>query len=95
MIDRPDIYLIDDDTFIYEKCVSATNKQITTGSRTRIIVNEGEVGISYVRGKLNILAPNIYQFGALARRLLSTRPSQMPTSACSTGSCRFGSRSSR
>jgi regulator of protease activity HflC (stomatin/prohibitin superfamily) len=62
LIDEPGIYEKDDPTFIFDKCVAATTKKISLGSRTRVIVYDGEVGVSYVKGKLDILDPNTYMF---------------------------------
>jgi regulator of protease activity HflC (stomatin/prohibitin superfamily) len=61
-LDTPNVYEFDDPNFIFKKFVAMTEKQITLGSKTRIIVQDGEVGISYVNGRLTILQPNIYTF---------------------------------
>ncbi len=61
-IDVPKLYEFDDPTFIFQEFKSATDKEIVLGSRRRIIVYDGEVGISYVKGRLEILSPNTYIF---------------------------------
>lgn len=52
------IYEKDSPTFIFEKCVSASDKLIFLGSKKIVTVNDGEVGVSYFKGKLQVLPPN-------------------------------------
>jgi len=59
-IDQPDFYEIDSPNFTFVKCVSASEKNVTLGSRKRIIVYDGEVGISYSNGKLDVLKPKTH-----------------------------------
>lgn len=61
-IEKPDIYEIDSVSFTFVKCVPANDKHITLGSRRRIIVYDGEVGVSYVNGRLG--TPNLLLFGS-------------------------------
>jgi regulator of protease activity HflC (stomatin/prohibitin superfamily) len=61
-IEKPDLYEIDDPTFIFVRCEPASTKDIALGSRRRLIVCDGEVGISYVKGRLDILAPSTHEF---------------------------------
>lgn len=53
-IEQPDFYEIDSHDFTFIKCVTASEKHISLGSRKRIIVYDGEVGVSYVNGRLGI-----------------------------------------
>eukprot|EP00026_Physarum_polycephalum_P003919 Phypoly_transcript_03936.p1 GENE.Phypoly_transcript_03936~~Phypoly_transcript_03936.p1 ORF type:complete len:695 (+),score=150.76 Phypoly_transcript_03936:149-2233(+) len=80
-IDKPDIYEVDNPNFTFERCVPASDKQIQLGSRKRIVVYDGEVGISYVNGKLDILPPKEHIFDAAERvfvNFLSTRQQSIP-----------------
>jgi regulator of protease activity HflC (stomatin/prohibitin superfamily) len=80
-IDKPGIYEVDSPNFVFEKCVSSSDKQIQLGSRKRIVVYDGEVGISYVNGKLDILPPKEHIFDAAQRvfvNFLSTRQQSIP-----------------
>jgi regulator of protease activity HflC (stomatin/prohibitin superfamily) len=52
------IYYKDSPNFNFEKCVSASEKQIIFGAKKIITVYDGEVGVSYNRGKLVILKPS-------------------------------------
>lgn len=61
-IDQPGTYTFNDALFKLEKFVAATEKAIVLGSKMRIIVYDGEVGLSYVKGKLSILEPDTYTF---------------------------------
>jgi len=80
-VDKPDIYEVDSPNFTFVKCVPASEKQIQLGSRKRIVVYDGEVGISYVNGKLDILQPKEHVFDAAERvfvNFLSTRQQSIP-----------------
>lgn len=61
-IEQPDFYEIDSPNFTFIKCVTASEKNISLGSRKRIIVYDGEVGVSYVNGRLDILKPKTHVF---------------------------------
>jgi len=61
-IEQPDFYEIDSPNFTYIKSVPASEKNISLGSRKRIIVYDGEVGVSYVNGRLDILKPKTHTF---------------------------------
>eukprot|EP01119_Soliformovum_irregulare_P018339 TRINITY_DN55_c1_g1_i1.p1 TRINITY_DN55_c1_g1~~TRINITY_DN55_c1_g1_i1.p1 ORF type:complete len:693 (-),score=234.92 TRINITY_DN55_c1_g1_i1:66-2144(-) len=52
------IYEIDSPNFNFEKCADAGEKQISLGSRKIITVWDGEVGISFRKGKLQVLLPD-------------------------------------
>jgi regulator of protease activity HflC (stomatin/prohibitin superfamily) len=52
------VYIKDSPLFIFEKCISASEKQITLGARKIITVWDGEVGVSYYKGKLVVLKPD-------------------------------------
>jgi regulator of protease activity HflC (stomatin/prohibitin superfamily) len=52
------IYYKDSSNFIFEKCVNISEKQISLGSRKIITVFDGEVGVSYKKGKLVVLRPD-------------------------------------
>jgi len=80
-VDKPDIYEVDSPNFTFVKCVSASEKQVQLGSRKRIVVYDGEVGISYINGKLDILPPKEHVFDAAERvfvNFLSTRQQSIP-----------------
>jgi len=49
--------LKDSPLFVYEKSVSAAEKSITLGARKIITVWDGEVGVTYNKGKLVVLPP--------------------------------------
>jgi regulator of protease activity HflC (stomatin/prohibitin superfamily) len=66
-IEKPGIYEVDSLNFVFEKSIPAIEKKIVLGSKMRIIVCEGEVGISYVNGKLEILQPNTHIFDTTRR----------------------------
>lgn len=75
-IEQASFYEIDSPNFTFVKCVPASEKQVTLGSRKRIIVYDGEVGISYVNGKLDVLKPKTHIFDDAERiffGFLSTR----------------------
>eukprot|EP01111_Echinosteliopsis_oligospora_P005129 TRINITY_DN1832_c2_g1_i1.p1 TRINITY_DN1832_c2_g1~~TRINITY_DN1832_c2_g1_i1.p1 ORF type:complete len:805 (-),score=239.67 TRINITY_DN1832_c2_g1_i1:156-2570(-) len=75
-IEKPDYYEIDSPAFTFVNCVSASEKLITLGSHKRVVVYDGEVGISYCNGKLEILPPMTHIFEAAERVVegfLSTR----------------------
>jgi regulator of protease activity HflC (stomatin/prohibitin superfamily) len=75
-IEQPDFYEIDSPNFTFLKCVPASDKNVALGSRKRIIVYDGEVGISYVNGRLDILRPKTHVFDDAERifyGFLSTR----------------------
>lgn len=80
-IEKPDIYEIDSINFTFVKCVTASEKQVILGSRKRVIVYDGEVGISYVGGKLEILHPKTHIFDDADRIFLgfmTTRQQSLP-----------------
>jgi len=80
-IEKPDFYEVDSPNFTFVNCVNAFEKQIILGSCKRIIVYDGEVGISYVNGKLDILQPNTHVFDAVERifkGFLSTKQQAIP-----------------
>jgi regulator of protease activity HflC (stomatin/prohibitin superfamily) len=52
------VYEKDSPNFVFEKCVNASDKQISLGSRKIITVWDGEVGVSFKRGKLVVLTPD-------------------------------------
>eukprot|EP01113_Clastostelium_recurvatum_P040721 TRINITY_DN635_c0_g1_i1.p1 TRINITY_DN635_c0_g1~~TRINITY_DN635_c0_g1_i1.p1 ORF type:complete len:706 (+),score=230.23 TRINITY_DN635_c0_g1_i1:77-2194(+) len=66
-IEKPDFYEVDSPNFTFVKCVNSYEKMIILGSMKRIIVYDGEVGVSYVNGKLDILQPNTHIFDAVER----------------------------
>eukprot|EP01113_Clastostelium_recurvatum_P042398 TRINITY_DN686_c0_g1_i3.p1 TRINITY_DN686_c0_g1~~TRINITY_DN686_c0_g1_i3.p1 ORF type:complete len:680 (-),score=251.32 TRINITY_DN686_c0_g1_i3:72-2111(-) len=66
-IEKPDFYEIDSPSFTFVSCVNAAEKMIILGSRKRILVYDGEVGVSYVNGRLDILPPNTHVFDAIER----------------------------
>jgi len=75
-IEQASFYEIDSPNFTFVKCLPASEKQVTLGSRKRIIVYDGEVGISYVNGKLDVLKPKTHIFDDAERiffGFLSTR----------------------
>eukprot|EP01111_Echinosteliopsis_oligospora_P010958 TRINITY_DN3499_c0_g1_i1.p1 TRINITY_DN3499_c0_g1~~TRINITY_DN3499_c0_g1_i1.p1 ORF type:complete len:707 (-),score=228.05 TRINITY_DN3499_c0_g1_i1:9-2129(-) len=75
-IERPDMYEVDSPSFNFVNTVSAAQKEIVLGSKKRIVVYDGEVGISYINGKLEILQPKTHVFDAAERifsGFLSTR----------------------
>ena len=61
-IEKPGVYVYDSPNFIFEKFVTVGTKQITLGNKQRIVVYDGEVGISYYKGKLTILSPSIHTY---------------------------------
>lgn len=61
-IQEPGVYEVDSVDFFFEKCVPVNTKKIVLGSSMRIIVYDGEVGVNYMKGKLEILPPNTYIF---------------------------------
>lgn len=80
-IETPGIFEVDSPTFAFIKCEPASEKQVMLGSRKRIVVYDGEVGISYVNGKLDILQPKAHIFDAAERvfvNFLSTRQQLTP-----------------
>jgi len=80
-IETPGVFEVDSATFTFVKCESASEKCIQLGSRKRIVVYDGEVGISYVNGKLDILVPKAHIFEAAERvfvNFLSTRQQLTP-----------------
>lgn len=52
------IFEKDSPNFSFERCVNASEKQITLGSKKIITVWDGEVGVSFLKGKLNVLYPD-------------------------------------
>jgi len=54
-LDKPDVYQFESSHFRYEMSVDATDPIIELGSRKRIMVRDGEAGVSYKNGVLHIL----------------------------------------
>jgi len=52
------IFEKDSPQFTFVKCVDASEKQITLGSKKIVTVWDGEVGVSFLKGKLKVLFPN-------------------------------------
>jgi len=52
------MYDKDSANFMFEKCVNASEQQIMLGSKKIITVRDGEVGVSYLKGKLIVLPPD-------------------------------------
>jgi len=52
------VYIKDSPLFNFEKCISAGDKQITLGAKKILTVWDGEVGVSYLKGKLVVLKPD-------------------------------------
>jgi len=52
------VYFKDSPLFNFENCVSASEKQITLGAKKIVTVWDGEVGVSYMKGKLIVLKPD-------------------------------------
>src|SRR4051812_11295157 len=52
------VYVKDSPLFIFERCISASEKQITLGAKKIVTVWDGEVGVSYFKGKLVVLKPD-------------------------------------
>lgn len=48
------IYVKDSPLFNFESCVNSSDKQIVLGSKKLITVWDGEVGVSYNKGKLTV-----------------------------------------
>jgi hypothetical protein len=46
------VYEKDSPMFAFEKCVAAADKVISLGAKKIVTVWDGEVGVSYLRGKL-------------------------------------------
>ena len=67
LIQEPGVYEIDSIDFNFEKCVPVKTKLIVLGSTMRIVVYEGEVGVTYKAGKLDILGPGTFVFDELDR----------------------------
>jgi len=59
-LDAAGVHEYSDPNFRFQGFASVTDKKITLGSKTRVIVLDGEVGIAYRAGKLTILPPSIY-----------------------------------
>eukprot|EP01116_Phalansterium_solitarium_P011180 TRINITY_DN267_c0_g1_i3.p1 TRINITY_DN267_c0_g1~~TRINITY_DN267_c0_g1_i3.p1 ORF type:complete len:694 (+),score=299.14 TRINITY_DN267_c0_g1_i3:257-2338(+) len=55
------IYEKDSSNFQFEKCVDASDKVIVLGARKIVTVWDGEVGVSYKKGKLHVLRPDRHQ----------------------------------
>jgi regulator of protease activity HflC (stomatin/prohibitin superfamily) len=75
-VDQPDFYEIDSPNFTFVRCVPASEKHVTLGSRKRVIVYDGEVGISYANGRLDVLKPKTHVYDDPERTFfgfLSTR----------------------
>eukprot|EP01117_Protostelium_nocturnum_P011094 TRINITY_DN4026_c0_g1_i1.p1 TRINITY_DN4026_c0_g1~~TRINITY_DN4026_c0_g1_i1.p1 ORF type:complete len:725 (+),score=259.13 TRINITY_DN4026_c0_g1_i1:386-2560(+) len=52
------IYQKDSNNFSFVKCVVASEKEISLGSKKIITVWDGEVGVSFLKGKLQVLYPD-------------------------------------
>ena len=61
-LDTPGVYEYNDPNFKFAEFAKLTDKRITLGSKTRVIVSDGEVGVSQTRGRFTILPPDIYMF---------------------------------
>jgi len=66
-IEKPDFYQVDSPSFTFVNCVNSSEKMIILGSSKRIVVYDGEVGVSYVNGRLDILQPNTHVFDSVER----------------------------
>eukprot|EP01119_Soliformovum_irregulare_P016722 TRINITY_DN4885_c0_g1_i3.p1 TRINITY_DN4885_c0_g1~~TRINITY_DN4885_c0_g1_i3.p1 ORF type:complete len:828 (-),score=288.93 TRINITY_DN4885_c0_g1_i3:82-2565(-) len=58
MIFEEGIYNKNSPQFQFVTAVDASDQQIILGSKKIITVRDGEVGVSYIQGKLNVLPPN-------------------------------------
>ncbi|KAF0975223.1 hypothetical protein FDP41_005976 [Naegleria fowleri] len=61
-IQDPGVYEVDSIDFVFEQCVPISSKLVALGSSMRIVVYDGEIGITYLKGKLDVLQPNTYIF---------------------------------
>ena len=61
-VQDPSVYEVDSIDFLFEKCVPVKTKTIVLGSSMRLVVNEGEVCVTYKKGKLDVLPPGTYYF---------------------------------
>ena len=52
------VYVKDSPLFKFERCVATSDKVITLGAKKIVTVWDGEVGVSYLRGKLIVLKPD-------------------------------------
>eukprot|EP01114_Cavostelium_apophysatum_P001457 TRINITY_DN1125_c0_g1_i4.p1 TRINITY_DN1125_c0_g1~~TRINITY_DN1125_c0_g1_i4.p1 ORF type:complete len:733 (-),score=224.80 TRINITY_DN1125_c0_g1_i4:49-2136(-) len=52
------VFIKDSPLFAFENCVSASEKQIVLGAKKIVTVWDGEVGVSYLKGKLVVLKPD-------------------------------------
>ena len=52
------VYIKDSPLFAFERCVPASEKQIALGAKKIVTVWDGEVGVSYLKGKLIVLKPD-------------------------------------
>lgn len=87
-IETAGVFEVDSPTFAFVRCELASEKQVQLGSRKRIVVYDGEVGISYVNGKLDILQPKAHTFDAAERvfvNFLSTRQQLTPLTDAGVG----------
>merc|ERR1719463_763942 len=57
LLETPGRYSYDDPNFIFVRHQTLADKIITIGSRKIVMVNAGEVGISYNNGVLQVLQP--------------------------------------
>lgn len=57
LLDTPGCYSYDDPNFIFVRHQSLADKIISLGSRKIVMVNAGEVGVSYNKGVLQVLQP--------------------------------------
>ncbi|CAL6004351.1 Conserved_hypothetical protein [Hexamita inflata] len=83
MIQEPGVYEIDSPNFIFVKTVLTTEKYIQLGSAKRIVVYDGEVGVSYNDGKLDVLQPNTYLFDTTSRIFTNFLSTQQMTQSLS------------
>eukprot|EP01119_Soliformovum_irregulare_P018340 TRINITY_DN55_c2_g1_i1.p1 TRINITY_DN55_c2_g1~~TRINITY_DN55_c2_g1_i1.p1 ORF type:complete len:685 (+),score=227.55 TRINITY_DN55_c2_g1_i1:51-2105(+) len=75
------VYEFDSPNFTYERCVNASDKQINLGSRKIVTVWDGEVGVSFKKGKLVILPPDRHIIEAMDhvfQGFLSTQQQYIP-----------------
>jgi regulator of protease activity HflC (stomatin/prohibitin superfamily) len=52
------VYIKDSPLFLFAKCVAASDKNISLGAKKIITVWDGEVGVTYNKGKLIVLKPD-------------------------------------
>jgi hypothetical protein len=68
------VYIKDSPLFKFENCVPASDKVITLGAKKIVTVWDGEVGVSYLRGKLVVF--HLIFFSLQHPKGLTTRSSR-------------------